>query len=1186
MCAQLTKNPTFGNIVALGSLYDAHKDRIISQSVFADLVPADANESVKVVSKSYRVNSSSLLADKFAQLELSPELGLSFLAGTSDLFATRGSAGYLLPRKSDPTAQEASVVYTETNRHETLSLSHEELPGIVDADALQTEGATHVIVGVWWGGRVAVTARRPSSASNMGGGSIEAEFPLSTVVDSIGQLFIGKPVGSDPELEEAAKNLNFQVNTDIDPDKKAAGVSSLGTVQDFITAFPAALKKVKMGKGTPIAYDLIPIKDFANAVSQQITDEPCMPIPVDERYQQQVVTLFDDLYTAKQVLNDYIDDLSQHELSVPKAYLSNTKQTVSSIADFEDSLRQSLSQDLSRARNETYTEVLRLSTSSWASKIAEYKNLAVPYAVKMAFQDEVTKLGIEYLQPVDLKALWDKHPDGDIYVLFYSDAATSTNVWQTYYREFMKLAASDESQKPIVAVVDCDFGPNESVTKPRIELRRNGKVVATDYVSEQEGLTGKCLMRPATNGELLHLPETMGDSIRREVKIPCPCSAEKIYECVCPTCKETIFFLVADGYLYCSCGRYRPDAAVLKCPLPSHGREYRKFKDPKELIGILNALKPFDQYNILILGETGVGKSTFINSFVNYMLFKNLDDALQAPGLNYAIPCSFPMPNMVNGVWLEREVRIGMQNDREQFSDKGQSATQSCVTYVFHMNGSTFRLIDTPGIGDTRGVDQDNINMANIVETLKSVDKLNTILFLMKPDSTRLTDTFNFCMTGLLSQLHKDTNKNIVFGFTRARSTKYELGATRTPLQALLDEKKTGIVLGYNNTFFFEAESFQYLAAFKEANIVLKNKKDYDESFAKSAEEARRLINGAIVMSTHEVRKTLALSSTREYIEGLKEPLIKINDIVTREEEDIKTQQTYVNTYGLSNDGLKDNLKRTVRIPERTELQEPQTVCTHENCRTNGADKTGTPFTIYKVCHQNCTVKTPTNEQVGLVELMDCAAFNCKGDPCVECTHSWQLHQHIRFRLQEKVVVEDNDEVLKIWNSNLSLAEKAKQVIANFTANIKMLQNRKEFITNALASFGVYLEQIAIVKFNDATTNYLDYRIKNAKANGKLADAKRYEDQQKAYNDQFNSMKGNELTNVPSNKPTESDIENIIAELNKMEINGVSVKSLLDQRKKDIPLVPHYAVTIRLLTAGKSSKLFSWIKRAKGSISS
>ena len=142
-----------------------------------------------------------------------------------------------------------------------------------------------------------------------------------------------------------------------------------------------------------------------------------------------------------------------------------------------------------------------------------------------------------------------------------------------------------------------------------------------------------------------------------------------------------------------------------------------------------------------------------------------------------------------------------------------------------------------------RGTEQDNKNMENILGHITYYKEIHAILVLLKPDNSRLTVFFRHCIQQLLTHLHKDAAKNLIFVYTSARQTNYRPGNTHPMLNKLLADKKIGTEARKANTFCFDNEAFRYLA------IVLQypgfvNEMDmrlYRESWNKAHHEFTRM---------------------------------------------------------------------------------------------------------------------------------------------------------------------------------------------------------------------------------------------------------------------------------------------------------------------------------------------------------
>ena len=128
---------------------------------------------------------------------------------------------------------------------------------------------------------------------------------------------------------------------------------------------------------------------------------------------------------------------------------------------------------------------------------------------------------------------------------------------------------------------------------------------------------------------------------------------------------------------------------------------------------------------------------------------------------------------------------------------------------MFESDTLSFHLIDTPGIGDSRGIQQDKENFANTLDFLQNFEKISAVIVLLKPNNVRLTVAFKFCVLELLTHLHKSLVSNIMFAFTNSRGTFYRPGDTLPALKKLLKEKEISIDVSKANYFCFDNEAFR-----------------------------------------------------------------------------------------------------------------------------------------------------------------------------------------------------------------------------------------------------------------------------------------------------------------------------------------------------------------------------------------
>ena len=147
---------------------------------------------------------------------------------------------------------------------------------------------------------------------------------------------------------------------------------------------------------------------------------------------------------------------------------------------------------------------------------------------------------------------------------------------------------------------------------------------------------------------------------------------------------------------------------------------------------------------MLLIGEIGSGKTSFLKLICNF-------NAVQTLGFQAGLE------------QFQNFNDFALENAASQ--QKG-SKTSDAKLYNVEFYNLKIGIIDTPGFGDSRGMDEDKKHVKRIINALKEVDCINCVCLIINGQNSCCTFTLQYFLTKVTAVLPKAILNNVIVVFT------------------------------------------------------------------------------------------------------------------------------------------------------------------------------------------------------------------------------------------------------------------------------------------------------------------------------------------------------------------------------------------------------------------------------------
>ncbi|KAI2663087.1 Septin-4 [Labeo rohita] len=444
---------------------------------------------------------------------------------------------------------------------------------------------------------------------------------------------------------------------------------------------------------------------------------------------------------------------------------------------------------------------------------------------------------------------------------------------------------------------------------------------------------------------------------------------------------------------------------------------------------------------ILLVGETGAGKTTMINTMINYFLGVKFED--------------------------EEFYQITEEDD-----DIEESLTQTSEITVYEVfveeNPTSLTIIDTPGYANTEGYEKDGEISEYLIRLFSDEDGIHyidAVCFVMKAFQNRLSGKEHYIFHSVLSLLGRDIENNIVFLLTHTdgRQPRDAISAIKkAQIPCRRDGKKQPIHFLFNNQ---QKEKRDKLCESVLKLALEMGQESMTEFFTLLEEKNRKSVQMTLDVLKERRRLKACVSNLKEQIS---ESELKMKEL-TEIQEAIKEQRDKIEKCEHFQFTVKTAVKEKVTTDDEWWWSRNQTCC--------------------NVCEENCHKKCWEDPQS--CEVM-------KKKHCTVCTGKCHYSDHVREN--KKYVVKPKTITMTFHELKLEYERTEKNLISD----LETIKKEKSKLLREAYMTIVTLSEIALKADSAFTLQHLDFLIPRLKEEGEKEWMKNLEDLRKAGEEQKN----------------------------------------------------------------------------------